>query len=417
MDLAFDTYRLSNDLTLIVRENHHTQSVVVRGYLQGGAILDRADQAGLASFAGSVMRRGTTKRTFTEINDTIEAIAASVYVNAGRHLTGFGGKSLAEDFGLLTEIMADNLICPSFPDNEIEKLRGQIITTLKEDEEDTRTVANRHFRRLLYSAAHPYGRPLDGLPESIARFTRADLVGAYHRLHPQNGAIVVVGDVSSDAVYQTLEATFGQWQPAHEPPDTVLPPPEPLTEPIKHVETIPNKSQADIVLGWLGLPRYTEGFYAAYVGNTILGQLGLGGRIGQSVRETAGMAYYARASLNSGLGPGPWLIFAGVNPDGIDIAIELMLAEVNRFCEEPVNDQELDDAQAYLTGILPLQMETNEGVASMLLDTHLYGLGDDFIVRYPDIIRAVTKADIQKIAQTYLSPEVYALAIAGPNGG
>jgi zinc protease len=175
-----------------------------------------------------------------------------------------------------------------------------------------------------------------------------------------------------------------------------------------------NKSQADLVLGWGGPDRLADDFYAAYVGDTILGQLGLGGRIGQRVRDAEGLAYYARSSLQGGPGPGPWFVFAGVNPAGVDKAIDLIRAEIRRVCQEVVTDQELADAKAYLTGILPLQMETNEGVAAIIQETHLYQLGDDFIARYPDLINGVTREEIQAAAQKYLNDEVYALSIAGP---
>jgi zinc protease len=414
LDLTFEKFQLSNGITLIVKENHHAQSVVVRGYLQGGADLEAADQAGLASFTSNAMRRGTEKHTYAEINEIIEAVAASVYVNTGRHLTGFGGKSLAEDFNLLVEMMIDNLLCPTFPVEEVEKLRGQIITDLKEDEDDTRGMAGRYFREILYTFDHAYGRPLDGTLESIPNLTRDDLLDFYHQFHPQAGAVVVVGDVTGQAVYETLEAVVGQWQPGHNPPETTLPPPRPLAEKVQHLHPMENKSQTDIVLGWVGPDRWADDFYAAYVGNTILGQLGLGGRIGLSVRETEGMAYYANAMVQGGDGPGPWLAYAGVNPAGVDKAVDLILAEIRHFRQEPVTDLELADAKAYLTGILPLQMETNEGVAGILLDMHLYQLGDDFIARYPDIINGVTKEAIQAAAQKYLSDEVYALSIAGP---
>jgi zinc protease len=180
---------------------------------------------------------------------------------------------------------------------------------------------------------------------------------------------------------------------------------------------MPNKSQADVVLGNIGPRRQAEDFYAAEVGDTILGQLGLGGRIGLNVRDKEGMAYYARTSLSGNLGPSPWTIYAGVNPANIDKAIDLMLAEVRRFRTELVSQQELADAKAYLTGILPLQLESNEGVASLLLESHLYQLGDDFIARYPHLINAVLPEEIQATAQKYLSDEIYALAIAGPYPG
>jgi zinc protease len=415
VDLNFQKYILTNGITLIVKENHHAQSVVVRGHLHGGSNLDGPEQAGLASFTTSTMRRGTARRTFTEINETIESVAASVYVNSGRHLTGFGGKSLAEDFNLLVEIMSDILLTPTFPAEEVEKVRGQIITGLQEAQDSPRSMAGHYFREILYGLNHPYGRSANGTLESIPHLTRADLLNFYQQtLHPHDGAVVVVGDVNSEAVYQTLEAALGQWQPGHPPPDTSLSDPQPLAEPVRHIHPMPNKSQADLVLGNIGPIRRADDFYAAEVGDTILGQLGLGGRIGLNVRDKEGMAYYARTSLSGNLGPSPWTVYAGINPANIDKAVGLILAEVRRFRTAPVTAQELADAKAYLTGTLPLQLESNEGVASMLLETHLYGLGDDFIARYPALINAVTGEGIQAAAQKYLSDEVYALAIAGP---
>lgn len=415
MDLTFQKYTLSNGITLIVKENHHAQSVVVRGHLQGGSNLDGPERAGLASFTTSIMRRGTASRTFAEINETIESVGASVYISSGRHLTGFGGKSLAEDFALLVEIMAEMVLTPTFPAEEVEKVRGQIVTSLKEAEDSPRSMAGRHFRELLYGLDHPYGRPSSGTIESIGQIARADMINFYQQtLHPHNGAIVVVGDIKSEAVYDTLETALGQWRPDHQPPDTTLPDPQPLSAMVRYVHTMPNKTQADVILGNIGPQRQSDDFYVAEVGDTILGQLGLGGRIGLNVRDKAGMAYYARTSLSASLAPSPWTVYAGVNPANIDKAIELMLTEVHRFRTEPVTDQELADAKAYLTGTLPLQLESNEGVASLLLEAHLYQLGDDFITHYPDLINAVTAAEIKATAQKYLNDEVYALAIAGP---
>lgn len=415
VDLTFQKYTLANGISLIVKENHHAQSVVVRGHVLGGANLDGPERAGLASFTANVMRRGTTRRTFAQINETIESVGASVYVNSGRYLTGFGGKSLAEDFELLVEIMADILLTPTFPPEEVEKVRGQTITGLKEAEDSPRSMAGRYFRELLYGLDHPYGRSANGTLESIPRLSRDDLLAFYQQtFHPQDGAVVVVGDVNSQAVYDTLEAALGQWQPGHPPPEIDVPEPAPLAEKVRYVHAMPNKSQADLVLGTVGPRRLDADFYAAEVGDTILGQLGLGGRIGLNVRDKEGMAYYARTSLSGNLGPSPWTIYAGVNPANVDRAIDLIVAEVRRFRTEPVNEQELADAKAYLTGTLPLQLESNEGVASLLLESHLYNLGDDFIARYPDLINAVTAEEITAAAYKYLNDEVYALAIAGP---
>ncbi|MCB0193295.1 MAG: insulinase family protein [Anaerolineae bacterium] len=414
MDLTFQTYTLSNGITLIVKENHHAQSVVIRGRLRGGANLDPVEKTGLASFTTSLIRRGTSQRTFAQINDTVESVGAALHFSCGRHLTTVSSKSLAEDFDLMVELMVEGLTSPTFPPAEIERLRGQLITGLREMQESTRGLAQRYFRENLYTLEHPYGRPFNGTLESVPTITQADVFAFYQNFHPQDGIFVVVGDIEPDTVYQSLEATLGQWLPPHNPPDTSIPAPYPLEAAKRHVEVIANKTQADLMLGNIGPKRTDDDFYAAYVGDTILGHLGLGGRIGQVVRDREGLAYYARTSLMGGIGADPWCIYAGVNPVNVEKAIDLILAEIRRFRDETVTDQELADAQSYLTGILPLQMETNEGVANMLLQMHLYQLGDDFISRYPTLINAVTKTDIQTAARTYLSDETYVLSIAGP---
>ncbi len=415
MELTFQKYLLSNGITLIVQENHHAQSVVFRGHWLGGANQEPPELSGLASFTGSMIRRGNARRTFAEINETVESVAANVYVNSGRHLTTFGGKSLAEDYDLLAEVLFDTLLTPTFPDREIEKVRGQTLTSLKESEDSTRSMAGLYFRRALYTPDHPYGRPVGGTRATVAAIRREDLVRFYETtLFPRQGTVVVVGDVTGPAVYQSLEARLGQWQPSHSPPDFSLPPPPPLSETGRYVHPMANKSQADLILGNVGPSRQAGDYYAAEVANAILGELGLGGRIGRRVRDNAGMAYYARSSLGSNLGPAPWLIYAGVNPAAVDQALALILAELHHFCQEPVGDQELADAKAYLSGVLPLQLETNEGVAAMLLEMHLYQLGENFVARYPQIIDSVTKDEVLAAARNYLHPDRYALSIAGP---
>jgi zinc protease len=175
-----------------------------------------------------------------------------------------------------------------------------------------------------------------------------------------------------------------------------------------------NKTQADIVLGTVGPARSAQGYYAARLGDLILGHLGLMGRLGETVRDQQGLAYYAYSGLEAGLGRGPWSVRAGVSPANVERAIESILAEITRLRDEPVTDQELEDGKDYLTGSLPLRLETNEGIASTLLDIDLHQLGDDYIIRYPDLIHAVTKEQIQAAAHSYLDPENYALVIVGP---
>lgn len=408
-------FSLSNGIKLIVHEAHVSPSVVVRGRLWAGSVNDSLEHMGLAHFTALAVRRGTTNRTFREINETTESVGANVFVSGGRHLTGFGGKSLSEDFGLLVDVLSDVLLYPVFPQNEVDKVRGQIITSLKELENDTRGLANREFRQLLYTPEHPYGRPTDGSLESVPRIQRDGLERFYHTYyHPRRATMVVVGDVQAQEAYDMLESALGRWQPAGDPPSLEVPEPKPPSEHRRYVRTMTNKTQADIALGNVGPARSAEEYYAARLADLILGHLGLMGRLGESVRDEQGLAYYAFSGLEAGLGRGPWSVRAGVNPANVERAVDSILAEIARLRDEPVTDQELEDGKDYLTGSLPLRLETNEGIAGTLLDMDLHQLGDDYIIRYPALIRAVTKEQIQAAAHRYLDPERYALVIVGP---
>ena len=410
-------HRLSNGLTVLVRENHTCPTVVFQGYVKAGGLCDTDETAGLAGLTAATARRGITTRTFQEINEALESVGASLNMGAGRLLTGFAGKSLSEDFSLLIEMAADILQRPNFPEAELEKVRGEAITSLRQLEDNTRRKADREFRALGYPAGHPYARSVGGTLDTVQRLKRDDLLAFYERFYgPRRAVIAVVGDVEAGKVITLLEDTFDDWQaPGDDAPYDIPTVPRPAGAQ-RVVVPMFNKTQADIVWGLPGLSRASPDYYAARVANAILGEMGLMGRLGASVRDKQGLAYYATSRLEAGLGPGPWLVYAGVAPNKVDRAVESILTEVAHLRDELVTKEELADVQDYLTGILPLRLETNDGVAGALIEMELYELGLDFLGRYPVLIRAVTREDVQAVAQKHLDTENYALAIAGPYG-
>jgi zinc protease len=167
-------------------------------------------------------------------------------------------------------------------------------------------------------------------------------------------------------------------------------------------------------LGWPALARRDPDFMKAYLANTVLGIFGMMGRLGDSVRDEQGLAYYVYSRLEAGLGVGPWVAIAGVNPANVERTIDGILHEVGRLRDERVPEEELADSQAYLTGSMPLRLETNEGISATLLEMERHGLGLDYLQRYEGLVRAVTSEDMQEMARTYLDPKVYVLAVAGP---
>jgi zinc protease len=197
-------------------------------------------------------------------------------------------------------------------------------------------------------------------------------------------------------------------------PNRNIPPQVQLPEQRQQLVPMKGKTQSDIVLGWPGLARRDPDFMAARLANTVLGVFGMMGRLGDSVRDEQGLAYYVYSSLQAGLGAGPWVAIAGVNPASVERAIDGILDQVRRLRAELVPPEELADSQSYLTGSMPLRLETNEGLASTLLDMERYDLGLDYLQRYTGLVNAITVQDIQRMAREYLDPGAYALAVAGP---
>ncbi len=407
---------LPNGIVVLVRENHASPAVVVRGYLRVGARDERPEQAGLASFAADALMRGTESRTFEQIYETLEAVGATVGTNGGTHTTGFGSKSLAEDLPLALDVLADVLRHPAFPPDEVEKLRGEILTDLDERAHDTRSMANLAFHELAYPGAHPYSRSVDGYTETVGDISRDDLTAFYANGYgPQGMTVAVVGAVETAAAMAQIEAAFGNWQaPTYE--RDPLPDAPRITEVRERFVSIPGKTQSDIVLGYPGPARTSPDYMEAAVCNSILGIFGLMGRLGEKVREEQGLAYYSYSRVAGGAGPGPWRIVAGVNPANVEQAIDSIRTEVRRICEEPVSAEELADNKAFITGSLPLRLETNEGVARYILDMERYELGLDYLQRYAALINAVTVEQAQAVAQHWLDSDAYALAVAGPQG-
>lgn len=405
---------LSNGMIALILPNPNSPTVAIQGEIAIGAVNEPAEKAGLGVLTAAMLIRGTTKHTFMELVSQTEERGCSVSANGGLHGTGFGAKALKEDFNLVLEILAEMLMQPTFPEKELEKLRGQFLMSLRESEQETRVRVVRATRQVLYPADHPYSRPAYGTIETIQKLERADLVAFHQTYNPALTTIALVGDLDPEATLATLERIFGAWQATAQAVTQELPPVPPLTTISRQDIPMEGKVQADLLWAVHGLARNSPDYYPALVGNMILGRIGMGGRLSENVRQKQGMAYYVFSGLEADKGAGPWTAMAGVNPLNIERAIQAILHEIELFKREGPTDEEISDTKSYLTGISVLGLETNGGLASSLLAIESFGLGLDYIVRYPEIINAITKEEIKAIACKYLSTENYVLAVAGP---
>lgn len=408
--------QLPNGIVILTRANVQSPSVVLSGYLGAGSVYDPPQKLGLAYFTALALMRGTQRFTFSEIFDRLESAGASLGFGASVHNTSFGGRALSEDLPLLFEMLSETLRRPTFPELYVERLRAQILTGLAIRNQDTADMASLEFDRLVFPS-HPYGQPEDGYPETIRSISRADLVDYHHRHYgPQDMVITVVGAVTPEQVLEEATRTFGDWE---NPNPNSLPALPVITSPAETIRrhiNIPGKFQTDLMIGSLGPCRKSPDYLPASLGNSVLGQFGMMGRIGEAVREKSGLAYYASTSLNAWILSGSWEVTAGVNPANVQRAVELIVSELQRFTREPVSLEELQDSQSNFVGRLPLALESNGGVANALLNLERFNLGLDYYLRYADLINSITPDMALETARRYLDPEKLIIVSAGTEG-
>jgi zinc protease len=405
---------LPNGIVVLARANPSSPVVALRGYVHVGSILDPDAKPGLADFTASALTRGTVRYSFDALYDRLESVGASLAFDSGMDSTTFHGQALSEDLPLLLGMLSATLRTPTFPAAEVEKLRHHLLTRLAIRSQDTADMADLTFDEMLFRG-HPYARPEDGNPRTIRSISRRDLVSFHKRGYGPSGMVIaVVGNADPKRAVEAVHRSLGSWKN----PGQTEPPPQPeprrLRSTRRKYHRIPGKAQADIIIGTNGPRRNSPEYLAATLGNSILGQFGMMGRIGSSVRERSGLAYYAYSQLNSGLGPGSWTVSAGVNPANAAKASELIVAELRRFVGSGVTAEELRDSQSNFVGRLPMSLESNAGVAGALLSIERYGLGLDYYRRYEGLIRRVTRGEVLQAARAYIDPERLVISSAGP---
>jgi zinc protease len=407
--------QLPNGAVVLVRESRAHPAVTVRGYLPAGVRTDPPGRDGLAVLAASMLTRGTVRHTSQELALELDSIGASAGVSADIEGAGFSARCLAEDAGHVLDLLTEILLRPTFPPEEVEKQRAKIITAIRESRLDTRAAADKAFRAAAFPDGHPHHRTAEGEEDTVAAITRDDLA-AYHRrrYRPDGLVVTVVGDIAAGWVIDRLARAFEGWTPDAA---SALPP-VPAAGPAASVQrpqvAIPGKTQADIVLGVPGFARTSPDYYAGMMADLILGRLGLMGRLGASVRDEEGLAYYVYSQAQAGFFGGPWAVRAGVNPANVGRAIDGILREIGGFHREPARGDELRDARDYVIGSLALRLETDGGIAQALLELELFGLGLDYLLRYPALITAVTPEQMGDVARRYLRLDGYTVATAVP---
>jgi zinc protease len=364
-----------------------------------------------------VIDRGTERRSARDIAEELDNRGITITIGVTRHIFSLVCTCLTEDFEPVLSVLGEMTRQPSLPEDEIATRKGEVVTAIRQDEDNPAVRATESLMALLYSNGHPYGRPTKGTVEVVESLTEERLRRLHtERFAPSELTAAIVGDVETDRARDLVVRAFGDWR---KPRPTPIPvgPPAPATSRRRLVIPMMNKAQTDIAYGFTTIRRADPAYDALRLMNNVLGQYALGGRLGDSIRERQGMAYYVSSAADPNVVEGPLLIRAGVGPANVDRAVASIDEELTRLVEDGVTAKELDDSRRYLIGSMPRALETNMAIATFLQNAEFFGLGTDYDLRMPELLRAVTLDEVNAVARRVIDPSRAALVIAGPYDG
>jgi zinc protease len=393
---------LDNGVVLLTSEQRALPMVSVELLIAAGSRFDMAKQEGVANLTAKLLSYGTKRRTALQISETMDFIGASLSTGCGEDLASISMTILKKDLATGLELLSEILTASTFPQDEVDRQKQSVLASIKARKESPGDIAGRRFAATLYPGS-PYGRPVEGTEASVKGLERKSLKEFFERNYRPNRTILsVVGDISHQEVTRALNQAFRGWQKG----EPEAKPPAPLTSNTAQMIRVNKElTQTNIILGHDGVERENPDYYAILVMNYILGGGGFSSRVMDSIRNERGLAYSVYSFFSAEKGRGTFeLVMQTKNESALE-AIRLAVEEMRRMREQPVTDQELNDAKDYLTGSFPLRFDTNQKVANFLAQVEFFQLGLDYPDRYPDLIRKVTREDVQRVAKQYLHPE------------
>ena len=404
---------MDNGLTVLIKENHTNPVVSVGSFTLAGARMDPSDGNGLANFVANMMPRGTRKRSGGRISETLDSMGASYSCSANHTRIQSAMTLLAEDLDDGLDVFADILMNPKFDAEEMEKERDLIQANLAARGDNWNTDAMDKMLIELFEQ-HPYGRCPVGTTETVAAFTRDDLVlhhGAY--VTPNNTVLTVFGDVDGDAALATVERAFRGWKPGDDVTPRVVSEPA-RTEP-GTMTSYHNRAQTVIFRGYHGMPYSSSDGYAMDVLDAVISGIYYpGGWLHTDLRGNQ-LVYVVHAYNFTGFDAGYFGIYAATYDEALEQAMEIINNHMERIATEPVADDELEKAKQLCVIMRQTSRQTNSSQANDAGIAELYGLGYDHTEDYARKIKAVTGDQVLAVAQKYLKNPVTILRRPEPS--
>ena len=397
---------LDNGLTIIIKEDHSSKTIALEGYVKGGLWAEELQKNGIASFVSKALLKGTANYTNEILSRLIDSLGIKLFSQSFEDYSEVGLLSTPESFKKGLELFSEVMFSPSFPQEEIEKVREDITTKIKSVPDRSYDLTNKEFAKEVFEKS-PYSRPILGETNTVSNISRDDLLAFHKKVYvPQNVILSVVGDFDLDRMEKDLKEAFSS-----------LPEGEPLK--LKIINESPQKkkkmkfvtekkTQATFNLGRMGVAVTHPDYIPLKLVERILGS-----RLFFKYVYQEGMAYRMWTYIRPTMGSSPFTFEMGVSPENFEEARQGILGEIKKLIEDPILEVDLDIAKKTLLTNISFAQQTNSGTAKYLAFYQMVGKGYGFIEDYPEEVLQVTKERAGEVARRYLDPDKYTLVVVG----
>ncbi len=404
---------LANGLRVVIFEDERLPLVSFRLSFNLGDVNDPAGAMGMTSAMTSMLTEGTGNYSSRQLAEKIERLGAGISASSSDDFTTVSASSLSLYSSEILTLMAEVVLHPTFPEDELDLYRRNTVEHLKFQRSQPGFLAGEQAARLIYGR-HPYAT-VSPNAEDIERLDRDKLV-AHHAatLIPNNAMFIVVGDVNRDELIAELNDHFGGWQQGSIAGSDFAATPVRDKRSLTIVDR-QGSAQSNIVLSNLGVKRTDPDYFPLIVMNQVLGA-GASSRMFMNLREEKGYTYGAYTRMGAKKLSGDFEATADVRTGVTGDSLKEFFYELNRIRDERVGEEEMADAKNFLTGVFPIRAETQEGLTNLIVNQHLYGLPEDYLQTYREKVDAVTVDDVQRVAVKHVRPDEMAIVIVGDAG-
>jgi zinc protease len=405
--------KLKNGLTVLILEDHRAPYINMQLHIGGaGALFEPADLTGLANVTAQMLREGTKSRTSVQIAEEIDRLGASLSAGSsfGSPDVVLSASGLSDNFDAWFALAADVLLNPSFPADELEKLKQRQRVQLREQRSAAGFLLNERFNRVVYGE-HPAAR-VSPTQESLDALSQEALIKWHReRYAPQDAILGIAGDVRAKDLIAKLEKRLAGWKKSEI--KQVWPSnPAPATARKVLLVNRPNSVQTTVALGNIAIDRRSPDYMPMVVMNEVIGG-GASSRLFLNLREEKGYTYGVYSDFSALRYPGPWRAGGNMRTEVTEGALVEFLSEIRRIREEIVPREELEERKRSIAASFALSLEQPTRVLNFAITQKQYGLPADYWDTYAARTMAVTAEEVQRVARKYLNPDTLQLVAVG----